>query len=633
MKVDNFSCYGLVDSGASLTLCSTSILSKNAKVDPRVDVNVRGVTGTHLKLLGTTNVWISIGTFSKQLKVHVVEEMADNVFIIGRDILEVFECVIDYKHLQFKIGDNSIPLFRASPSKSYKKPMNLHCSTTTIVPPHSMGFLPCHLKKKDKYSKRIFMTISGASEPKFQNTKLQADPSLINTVRGKAHMHVMNLSDQYVTIYRNQKVGKFCTFHPVEVNTLNRPVPKSNNDTNSKRVHFPNVQSYTTESNSKTRWEDNIHELYDILKLDSLTHLSTAQITTVKSIISDFRDIFSENSMDLGLTDIAEHEIILDTQVPIRDKYYNVPLALRKQAEKEINRLMELKIIESSTSSYHSPSFLMKRPDGQGYRILTDFRKINSHVMRSFQPIPGLQEMVVLWNKCKLYSKMDFAKGFYQTPLKKESRQYTATSIPGVAFFQYVRSPLGLSSSPCYYQSLVEKIFMGLKQSECVCYLDDILSAHCTFEGMVRNLKLIFQRIRESKMLLKPDKCELFREKLKFLGVVLSEKGVSTCPEKVDSIVKMGRPSCITGIRSFLGRSGFYRRFCRSYSAVAAPMTRLTKKGAKFEWNSEVEQAWNTIKEMLVNSPILAHPDLDKRFTLISDASAYAIGAILAQKR
>ena len=133
---------------------------------------------------------------------------------------------------------------------------------------------------------------------------------------------------------------------------------------------------------------------------------------------------------------------------------------------------------------------------------------------------------------------MDFAKGFYQTPLKRESRHYTATSIPGIGFFQYVKSLLGLSSSPCYFQSLVEKIFMGLKQNQCVVYLDDILSAHKSFEGMIENLRLIFERVKSSKMLLKPSKCELLKQKIKFLGVYLDENGVSPCPEKADSIIK-----------------------------------------------------------------------------------------------
>ena len=180
--------------------------------------------------------------------------------------------------------------------------------------------------------------------------------------------------------------------------------------------------------------------------------------------------------------------------------------------------------------------------------------------------------------------KIDIFRAFYQTPLEKESRRYTASSLPGCGFWQYTRSPLGLASSPCYFQSLVEKMFMGLKQKECVVYLDDLLSAHATFEAraMLANLSKIFQRVRESKMLLSAKKCSLFQQKLKFLGVVLSRKGIEVCPEKVVAINNMLRPKNVKGVRSFLGVTGFFRRFIRGYSAIAEPLTRLTKKGEKF---------------------------------------------------
>ena len=166
--------------------------------------------------------------------------------------------------------------------------------------------------------------------------------------------------------------------------------------------------------NRACRWKHNIDELYSALKLDELTHVSLAQMQHIKSLIAQYRNIFSENDLDLGCTDLLEQEIILDTNVPIRDKYYNIPLQLRPHAEKEIKRLLDLNIIEVSISNYHSPSFLMKK--GNDNRLLTDFRKLNKHVIRSWQPIPRLEEMLVLWNNCKYYSKMDFAKGFLPNP-------------------------------------------------------------------------------------------------------------------------------------------------------------------------------------------------------------------------
>ena len=273
----------------------------------------------------------------------------------------------------------------------------------------------------------------------------------------------------------------------------------------------------------------------------------------------------------------------------------------------------------------------MKKSDGS-YRILTDFRALNKHVVRSYQPLQGVQEMLSIWHGCKYYSKLDLQKGFYQTPLDPSSRHKTATSIPGVAFFQYCASPLGLSSSPTFFQSLVEKVFMGLKQSVVVCYLDDALSGSKTFDEMCDNLRKIFNRIRESKMLLNPKKCELFLQELKFLGYIINSSGIKACPEKIAVITKMTPPNSVKTVRSFLGLTGFFRKWVKDYSKICEPLTRLTKKNAKFKWEDEQKEAWQTIKDKLVESPILAHPDLKRRFTLIIDASNIAAGGILAQK-
>ena len=367
-----------------------------------------------------------------------------------------------------------------------------------------------------------------------------------------------------------------------------------------------------------------------MLKIDQLNHLTDDQITKFKSLVVEFKNIFSENDNDIGCTNIAEQEIILDTHIPIREKYYNIPLALRPQAEKEVKRLLDLNILQPSNSPYHSPSFILKSPNGS-IRLLTDFRKLNAHIVRSWQPIPGLEEMVALWNQCEFYSKMDFIKGYYQTKLAPESRKYTATSIPGVGFVEYVKSPLGLSNSPCFFQNLVEKMFMGLKNKQCIFYLDDVLSGAQTFDEMLENLKAIFSRIKSSNMLLKPSKCELFAKSLKFLGVMLDKNGISTCPEKVKAIIQMAQPKNIKGVRSFvLGLAGFYRRFVKDFSLICEPLTKMTRKNAKFDWTKEAETAFTTIKEKLASAPILSHPDMNKPFFLITDASAYCVGAILA---
>ena len=158
------------------------------------------------------------------------------------------------------------------------------------------------------------------------------------------------------------------------------------------------------------------------------------------------------------------------------------------------------------------------------------------------------------------------------------------------------------------------------------------MSGSKTFEGMIENLRAIFVRIRDSKMILNSKKCKLFKKSIQYLGHIISKNGVATCPEKIEAIEKMAPPKNIKGVRSFLGLSGFYRRFVKNNAKIVEPLSRMTRKNSKFDWNSEANTAWQTVKGMLSKNPILVHPDTSKQYTLITDASSYAIGGILTQK-
>ena len=337
---------------------------------------------------------------------------------------------------------------------------------------------------KTKSSKRLFMTMTGAieiSQDTMNSLKLSSRDTLVNFNRGKVSLLVENSTDSPVCIYRNKKLATFSTFHPVEINSLNIAAAQCYENYNESKTHGSDYSSAERPSenyhNSRSRWQNNIDDLYSLLEINELVQVSEAQRSEIKNLVHQFRDIFAGNDDDMGCTDTAEQEIILKDNISVRSK---------SKAEKEVKRLMDLRIIEPSTSTWHSPSFVMAKSDGS-LRLLTDFRSLNAKMLRTYAPVPALQDLVALWNNCTLYSTLDFQKSFFQTPLKPESREFTATSLPGIAFFQYRRSPMGLSCSPGFFQSLVEKMLMGLKQSQCVAFLDDIMSGSKTFEGMIEN--------------------------------------------------------------------------------------------------------------------------------------------------
>ena len=763
MEVNGVKCYGLVDSGASVSLCSKEILGPENKVDMSKIPKVKGVSGNYLNVLGNTDISCKIGDFSYDLKnITVVEEMADCVFIMGRDILEPHNCIINFRDLTLQIDEHKFPLIKAYNGKHLKRPVAIHSNTTYNIPAHSSSIITCHLRSGQKgKNQKIYLTTSGALESCPKNQESIIVPNcLVNTNRGKTRIIIYNMTEHPICLYKNKKVGTLETFHSSELSALNAVVgrhattpsllaPPCHDSTASVQLNSINhikikdeiseitdkitklceehelhnsitytknistdKKSYVSKASTREenigttdppkvtfathdtiiptrqeiihdnngmhdthemhhsqdihemhkfdkyapqcnnmvdqtsasklnanstvqpnhiRWSKNISKLHEILGIDKLTNLSEAEKMQVKELITEFRDIFAEGEDDMGTTDLAEHDIILKDKTPIRGKYYNVPLALKAKAENEVKRLMDLRIIEPSSSSFHSPSFCTIKKDGS-IRILTDFRQLNKKIQRTSAPVPGLQDLVALWKGCNLYSTLDFQKGFFQTPLTKRSRKYTATSLPGIAFFQYLKSPMGLSSSPGFFQSFIEKLLLGIKQSKCVAFLDDILAGNQNYQQHLSGLREVFERIRDSKMLLKAEKCKIFCEQITYLGHILSINGIATCPKKVEAIEKMMPPKNVKGVKSFLGLSGFYRRFIHNYAQICEPLSRMTRNNASFNWTPEAESAWKLIKSKLASNPILTHPDLEKEYHLIFDASSYAVGSILCQK-
>ena len=116
---------------------------------------------------------------------------------------------------------------------------------------------------------------------------------------------------------------------------------------------------------------------------------------------------------------------------------------------------------------------------------------------------------------------------------------------------------------------------------------------------------------------------------VKFLGHIVSKEGISVDPTKVEVVLNWNRPKNLSEIRSFLGLAGYYRRFVKDFSRIATPLTQLTRKGVKFEWNGECEQAFMELKVYLTSAPVLIIPDPGVGYIVYCDASRVGLGCVL----
>jgi len=172
---------------------------------------------------------------------------------------------------------------------------------------------------------------------------------------------------------------------------------------------------------------------------------------------------------------------------------------------------------------------------------------------------------------------------------------------------------------------------LGLNFEICLIYLDDVILHSIDVDSHVFRLRLLFQRLKEANLKLKSSKCRLFQKSVAFLGYTVSADGITTDPAKIETVQSWPPPRRLRDVRSFLGLCGYYRRFVPDFSAIAAPLHGLTRKGQAFVWNEKCRSAFDELKRRLTASPVLTLPRDGGRYVIDTDASDHGIGAVLQQ--
>lgn len=246
-------------------------------------------------------------------------------------------------------------------------------------------------------------------------------------------------------------------------------------------------------------------------------------------------------------------------------------------------------------------------------------------------PIPRIDDSLEQLGGAQWFSCLDLNAGYWQVEVDKEDREKTAfTSRRGL--FEFKVMPFGLCNSPATFERLMEIVLAGLNWQICLIYLDDIIIHGRTFESMLSNLDSVLGKLQEAGLKLKPRKCQLFKREVEYLGHIISASGIRTDPKKVQAVRDWPTPKDVHDVRAFIGLCSYYRRFIPGFAFIAKPLHHLTAKGQSFVWTQDCDKAFKALKKTLCKAPTLAHPDFTKEFILDTDASDFAIGAVLSQE-
>ena len=165
-----------------------------------------------------------------------------------------------------------------------------------------------------------------------------------------------------------------------------------------------------------------------------------------------------------------------------------------------------------------------------------------------------------------------------------------------------------------------------------VVFIDNILVYSQDRENHDTHLRVVLETLRKEQLYAKLNKCEFWLNEVSILGHIVSKEGIRMDPKKIEVVVEWKPPRNVTEIRSFLGLAGYYRRFVKGFSMIAAPMTRLLQKDVKFELSEDCQRSFEKLKAFLTEAPVLTQPTCGKEYVIFSDASLNGLGCVLMQE-
>ena len=188
--------------------------------------------------------------------------------------------------------------------------------------------------------------------------------------------------------------------------------------------------------------------------------------------------------------------------------------------------------------------------------------------------------------------------------------------------------PFGFTSAPTTFERLIERVLKGLQWQTLLLYLDNVFVFSKDFESHLERLTEVCQRFRSAQLKLRPEKCQLFQREVHYLGYVVNRHGIATDSAKFSAVKDWKTPQCTQEVKSFLGFVGYYRRFCSDFAMIAKSLKVLSSRDAKFQWGAPEQMAFERLKALLVEAPVLTYPDPSQQYILDTDASNEAAGAM-----
>lgn len=373
----------------------------------------------------------------------------------------------------------------------------------------------------------------------------------------------------------------------------------------------------------------------DLNHLIRTEHLCNYEKDELFKILLKHPKIIQQEGEKLSFTNMIQHKIHTKDEIPVHTKSYRYPNIHKLEIEKQIDEMLQDGIIQNSISPWTSPIWIVpKKIDSSGkpkWRLVIDYRKLNEKTVDDKFPMPNIEEILDKLGRSVYFTTIDLKSGFHQIKVDKKDRPKTAFSTDK-GHFEFIRMPFGLKNAPATFQRAMNILLSNLIGKCCLVYMDDIIVFGASLQQHLDNLNKVLSKLEEANFKIQLDKCEFLKKECEFLGHIVTEEGIKPNPNKIEKVLNWPLPKTQKEIKGFLGLVGYYRRFIKDFAQLTKPMTKCLKKGAIIIQDEKFKQCFKDCQTILTTDPILRYPDFNKQFILETDASDYALGAVLSQK-
>lgn len=642
----------LVDTGAEVTMFPWSVFDGLAAKDrPALepsDVYMQAGNKTPITVYGMARLTMKLGDYVFEHKIYIVEDIIPA--ILGADLLEAHDWgMVGKKEKRTLVldGDKMIRVYDYYTSKSLSSKITLN--RTIVIRPGEQVVTMARVARGAHVEYRP--SVIEPARSSYVKTGAMVARIMVTPIHRQVPVRILNPYEEPIRMFRHTTVGLLqdvteatvwdnpCADEERELVTVNKNTQlEGETQTVTAAEAEPEVDA------DRPRVELDVNQDSEQFNTDALRHLSNMykraveglayqESRKVRLLFMDFPDIFARHKQDFGKTSMTKHEIDTGNEPPVKQRPRRIPRAHVPELQRQVKSLADKGVIRPSSSSWASNVLLVKKKDGT-FRMCIDYRALNAKTKSLDEYVlPRIDDTLDALSRAKYFCTLDLIQGYHQVELAEDAKEKTAFLAPqcNPTQWEFDFMPFGLVGAPRTFQKMMDRLLKGLEYIVALAYLDDIIVFGTTLDECINNVRLVFQRVRDAGLKLKPDKCSFFRPETLYLGHVVSAEGVRCDPEKIEAIRKWHRPRTTRQVRSFLGMTNYYRKFIKNYADLSHPLYALLKKSKKFQWEKEEDAAFERLKESLMSTPVMAFPQAEGTYILDTDASAYAIGGVLSQ--